>query len=225
MTTPPNSIVLSEDDLKRTAKIFSRGLYFYDQLASPIVDRRAFDSHEICDLAYHIRSLAEICSGMPLWFRSTENIQALSGATIIDCNHLLVRSFKSKQDAGEPLSVFEKKVLTDASDKYFALCYPDGKTQLKNHRSADDCLIDTNLLTSKLLHQDEFSILGSLENGDILGSWSDFGSRLKKLANFWRKDFVAQCFFVNGNFPVVIAFYAQRHRALPFKLEIFQSEA
>lgn len=223
--TSPNSIVLSDDDLERTAKIFSRGLYFYDQLASPIVDRRAFDSHEICDLAYHIRSLAEVSSGMPLWFKSTENIQALSGATLIDFNHLLVRAFKCKQNTGKPLSEFEKKVLADASDKYFALWYPDGKTQLKNHRSADDCLIDTNLLTSKLLHQDEFSILGSLGNGGIPSICSDFGSHLKKLANFWRKDFVAQCYFVNDNFPAVIEFYEQRYRALPFKLEVFPSEA
>lgn len=221
----PNESALSLKDFERSAKIIARGLYFFDQLALPIVERRASDLHEICDLAYHIRSLAEVSSGIPLWFRSTKNIQALSGAALIDFNHLLIRSFKYKQDAGKPLLEFEKKVLTDAADKYFAIKYPDGKMQLKNHRSLDEFLIDTNIFTSKLLHQDEFSILGFLGHESTTYMCSDPGARLKKLANFWRMDFVAQCYFVNERFPEVIEFHEQRHRALPFKLEVFPNDA
>jgi len=183
MTTHPDLVELGEEDLERTAQVVGRGLYFFDQLAPPIIDGRVSDRHHICDVAYHIRSLAEVSSGMPLWFRNIDNIQALSGATLIDFNHLLVRAFKAKKDAGKPLSEFENRVLSDASDKYFALCYPDGKTQLKSFRRDDECLLDTNMITSKLLHQDEFSIFGSLGPGGIAT-----GVHLKKLANFWRKN-------------------------------------
>lgn len=215
MTINPEPVELVEEDLERTAQVVGRGLYFFEQVGPPIIDGRVSDPHRICDTAYHIRSLAEVSSGMPLWFRSIENIRALSGATLIDFNHLLVRAFKAKKDAGKPLSEFESKVLSDAADKYFALWYPDGKSQLKSHRSDDECLLDTNLITSKLLHQDEFSIFGSLGPASAA-----IGVHLKKLANFWRRDFIAQCYFTSSKFPQVIAFYEQRYGALPFKLEV-----
>jgi hypothetical protein len=225
MMNQPISQSITVKDIENAAHVMARGLYFFDQLASAIVDKRVSDSHEICDLAFHIRSLAEICSGIPLWFRSVENIKVLSSATLMDFNHLLIRVAKLKRDTGQTLSDFENTILASASDKYYAVCYPDGKNQIKEHRKLDNCLLDTYIMTSKLIHQDEFAILGTFGHGEFSVLTLAIRTHLPKLATFWRKDFIAQTYFVERDFPEILAFHETHFRPLPFKPDVFGNGA
>lgn len=219
------SVMLSDKGVGHGIAALERGMHFFLKLAADQASRNASDPHEICELAYRIRCLAELCSAFPLWFRSYKNAEALGAAAFLDVNHLFVRRVKLRQSAGKELSDMERKILHSAEDKYFSLAYPETRLSVCDQRRADELFADTNVLTSKIAHQDEASVFGRLGSDPFKNLIEHVPSRLMELARFWRMDFIAQVYFMQENVPEILAAYIQKHGSLPFTPALFSSEA
>jgi hypothetical protein len=202
---------LVERDIVNCSRIIDRGLYFFEKLSDERQRNCFNDANQLCEWAYWVRSLAEISHGMSLWFKSIENIKALNAAAFIDHATLMVRITKQKQKEGMKLSEFDKAVLAHGKDKYYAVPYPDDKKNIGTHRSNDEPFKKTSIIMSKLLHQDEYSLLGlyyPLEKVTI--------SFFETQSIFWKKDFQNEIVFLNKKFPEIITFFVNRYRAFPF---------
>lgn len=203
------STSLSKEDLNHCSLIIERGMYFYTKLKS--INTEKVNNHEICTIAYFVRSIAEITVAMELWFKCNKNIKALGDASLIDNAHLLVKLTKEKDTIS--LNQFDIEVLKHGQDKYNAIYYPNGKCQLSQFRKKDDLFNNTLSITSKIIHQDEFSILGLPEFFDF----KKMEIHILKLSSFWIKDFKNRICLTNNNFPEIIQYYECNHKKLPFK--------
>lgn len=177
---------LKDEDLANCALILDRGLFFYKRLQNEKIQTAASDRYEVSELAFYTRALAEITAGLELWFKSAENISALSSASFLDFNHYLIKGAKLSQRQGKELGPFAENILESAKDKYYALYYPDGKVQTDAHRKKDELFVDAMIITSKFIHQDEYSIIGLNRFEQYDSSTID---RLVKIAAFWCMDF------------------------------------
>ena len=208
------SNLLSDADLQNCALIIDRGVYFYNQIT--ILSKNEINKHELCTLCYFIRSLSEITTSMDLWFKSIQNIKSLSAAALIDHAHLMVKLVKEKKKKAEkPLTKHDLNVLEHAKDKYHALYYKDGKCQLSQFRQQDDLYNNTLAMTSKIIHQDEFSILGSPDYVDF----DKLQSHYLELGKFWSKDFKNRIHILFSVFPNIVSYYESNNKKLPFKYD------
>lgn len=204
---------LTDFELKNCSLIIGRGLFFYKKLGDENNLDIQKDRNKISDLAFYIRSLAEITVGMELWFKSIKNIQALGDAALIDQNHLFIKVAKLLKKQDKELSPFLKTILDESADKYYSVPYPDGKIEIAVHRKSDELLEDTQILTSKLLHQDEYSIIGSnffIDHDTVLMN------HLRKMALFWQMDFRNRIVITNDNFPEILKYYEENYLKIPF---------
>ena len=175
---------LDDDDLKRCSLILRRGCYFYSKLDKELSKPLDYQSDSISEIAYFIRSLAEITVGMNLWFKSNENIKTLSSAVFIDHANLLVKVTRKKAENKKPLTPFDLDILEHGKDKYHSVRYPSDKVTISEHRKKDELFNDTLAITSKLVHQDEFSILGLSEESEFNSLFLGLGKRLSSIARF-----------------------------------------
>jgi len=202
------NISINKNDIVNVHQILDRGLYFYKKITPKEINVFFTNKHAICDLCFYIRSLAEITLGMTLWFKSDANIKTISSAALIDQAHLFVKIVKQKQNEGKSLSEFDKQILEHAKDKYNAVWYPNGKVQITKHRRSDQCFLDTFNLTSKFIHQDEYSILGLEEAyNDSTNFYSLINKKLIEITLFWRMDFRNQIVIFNQRYPNIINKY------------------
>jgi len=74
--------------------------------------------------------------------------------------------------------------------------------------------VDTQIITSKFIHQDEYSIIG-IDEFKLYDSTAV--NRLEKIAYFWRMDFRNRVVFTNNRFPVIIKHYEENFSKLPFE--------
>lgn len=208
---------LNYEDLKRSSLILRRGCYFYNKLDKELSAPLDYQSDSISEVAYFIRSLAEITVGMNLWFKSNENIKALGSAAFIDHANLLVKVTKKKKaENKEPLTPFDLDILEHGKDKYHSVPYPSDKITISQHRKKDELFNDTLAITSKLVHQDEFSILGLSEESEFNSLFLGLGKRLSSVARFWLGDFKNAVEVLDNEYPSVIAFYNKNVGEIPF---------
>lgn len=197
-------------ELKNCSLIIGRGLFFYKKLEDENNSDIQKDRNKISEFAFYIRSLAEITVGMELWFKSIKNIQVLGDAAKIDQNHFFIKVAKMLKKQGNELDPFWETILEKSTDKYYSVPYPDGKIEISVHRKTDELLEDTQILTSKLLHQDEYSIIGSDFHDTVLLN------RLREIALFWQMDFRNRIVITNDNFPEILKYFVVNYSKIPF---------
>ncbi len=205
---------LLEVDLKCCARIIDRGLYFWKKLTPKNEENLLKNSNSISEWAFYVRSLSEICEGMLLWFNSINNIKALQSASFIDHASYLIKLVKMKQKDGKELNQMEKFILEHAKDKYYAIPYPDGKIDLGDHRYKSEIFCRTSVMVSKLIHQDEYSVIG-LET-PLREEWIKIFLDQSK---FWMKDSQGCCGLVDKNHPQIISYYEANYELIPFNVK------
>lgn len=201
---------ITEKELSTCARIIDRGLHYYNQLDPAKYDSFLGVPHRTPEWCFNLRSLAEITAGIELWFHSKENIEAISDAAFIDGVDLYRTLIIQAQIQGEALADIHAKNTEILKEKYFVY-YPSEKVQIGHHRRNDHCYKNTTSITSKIIHQDEFSILGL---GDIPST--EHRSLLVPLAEFWRLDFRNRLCITYSNFPELLNHYEETYQDIPF---------
>ncbi|MBM4878352.1 hypothetical protein HYO45_22715 [Vibrio parahaemolyticus] len=208
--------MLEVEDYKRCSLIIRRGCYFYSKLYQEHMNGIDPKNDEICVIAYYILSLAELTVGMRLWLKSEANIKALGDAVLIDHTHLLAKKANQKRKQGKNLHEMDLAALEHAKDKYHALYYPDGRCQISKHRKSDDLFEDTLALTSKLVHQDEFSILGFTDESPFSSLYMGVGNKLISISEFWLCDFKNAICILNNELPDIVSYCTNNVAEIPF---------
>lgn len=185
---------LSELEINGACRIIDRGLYFYDKLSDHNVYGYLKNHNEIPEFCFFVRSLAEICEGMWVWFDSIENIKTFNNNASPDfldivctqIDHIQRYNLNPKRyPEAEMLRV--KSEIKGLKNKYNL---GDQKKYIKGFREREFMFPDTMKVTSKIIHQDEYSIgdiyLFTIPEAveELAEAGSDIPSRLKDLTNF-----------------------------------------
>lgn len=202
-----------ESQLPDFALIIDRGLYYYRKLAEEQYDQFFKSSHGMPEWCLYLRSLAEVSEGMDLWFKSEENLKALSDAAYMDLIDLYRKLLRQALNEGEKLKEPHQSNVDHLKEKYFVY-YPDGKIQVGEHRRGQHCYKNTVSITSKVIHQDEYSIIGFGKQ-----KYNDLYNLLDPIAKFWRMDFRNKISIINSKFPLIVSYYECKFGNLPFPFD------
>ena len=207
--------VLNTMELLRCSHILDRGVFHYRRIEEVGQQLPTGPVHLVAELCYHGRSLVEVVRGISLWLRSEENIGALADAAFIDMvDHLRKTATWIEKWQIEPKSPEEHakfSAIRSLDRKKWSVYYPDGKETIALYRRGDALAENSISFFAKLMHADEYSILGVHELADEgLPAYS------YRLAQFWQKDFRHEVFLLYCRFPNITSFYEAHFIAFPF---------
>lgn len=206
---------LDDEDLSACHKLLSRGLHFYKRISKTEYMKKIRQIHYLPEICFNVRALAELSTGIHTWTSSLENIKLFSSNAILDHADFVYRQSKqidSREDLGsidEERRESLQEVLKKGRKYYERIGYNGGTDSVDVSRRRDDLFANTLVLTSKVIHQDEYSVVG-MQLTDALAS------HVLHLADFWKFDFEGEVYFLNRRFPEVILYCTSRGLDLPF---------
>ena len=200
---------LNQEDIENCKKILSRGLHFYNRIGPQESYKIYKDRDLVPEWCFCVRALAEITEGMSRWFDSIENIKKLAEASSLDLDEmfwtLTKQANKYEQDLGPIYSQIDVN-----SHKSEQLKYPTHNASVQQHRRREHIFPNTNKFTSKIAHQDEFSLIAF--NIEAKG----LKKNLFNIAAFWRADFRNQICLLKNRLPKIIEHLNQSNIVIPF---------